>query len=52
MQANNVSSSFRIALMQGGFWGRSFVFAKNEKKSPDELLARRNLTFSVEKDLL
>jgi len=52
MQTNNISSSLRIALMQGGCSGPSLGLALDEKKITDELFTRPNLTFLVEKDLL
>lgn len=52
LQANNISSPLRIALMQGGCSGPSLGLALDEEKPTDELFARQNLTFLVEKDLL
>lgn len=52
MQANNISSSLRVALMQGGCSGPSLGLALDEEKPTDELFSRQNLTFLVEKDLL
>ncbi len=52
LQANNISSSLRIALMQGGCSGPSLRLALDEEKPTDELFARQKLTFLVEKDLL
>lgn len=52
MKANNISSSLRVALMQGGCSGTSLGLALDEEKPTDELFARQNLTFLVEKDLL
>ncbi|MFT5699824.1 MAG: iron-sulfur cluster assembly protein [Desulforhopalus sp.] len=52
MQVNNISSSLRIALMQGGCSGPSLGLALDEEKPTDELFAQQNLTFLVEKDLL
>ena len=52
MKDNNISSSLRVALMQGGCSGPSLGLALDEKKSEDELFERQNLTFLVAKDLL
>lgn len=52
MQANNLSSSLRVAPMQGGCSGPSLGLALDEEKPTDELFDRQNLTFLVEKDLL
>ncbi len=52
LQANNISSPLRLALMQGGCSGSSLGLALDEKKQTDELFTRQNLTFLVEKDLL
>lgn len=52
MQANNISSSLRIALMQGGCSGPSLGLALDEQKPTDELFAQLDLKFLVDKDLL
>ncbi|TKB27552.1 iron-sulfur cluster assembly accessory protein [Desulfopila sp. IMCC35006] len=52
LQANNISSSLRVAVMQGGCSGPSLGLALDEEKPTDELFKRQNLTFLVEKDLL
>ncbi len=52
MKANNISSSLRVALMQGGCSGPSLGLALDEEKPMDEVFEREGLTFLVEKDLL
>lgn len=52
MQANNISSSLRVAVMQGGCSGPCLGLALDEKKPTDELFEQQSLTFLVEKGLL
>ncbi|TKB07122.1 IscA/HesB family protein [Desulforhopalus sp. IMCC35007] len=52
MQVNNISSSLRVALMQGGCSGPSLGLALDEEKATDELFAKEKLTFLIAKDLL
>ncbi|BHH85613.1 IscA/HesB family protein [Desulforhopalus sp. 52FAK] len=52
MKDNNISSSLRIALMQGGCSGPSLGLALDEKKPGDELFEEQTLTFLIEKHLL
>ena len=52
MQVNNITSSLRVALMQGGCSGPSLGLALDEEKATDELFTQEKLTFLVEKDLL
>jgi iron-sulfur cluster assembly accessory protein len=51
-KANNISSSLRIAMMQGGCSGPSLGLALDEEKPTDELFEQQSLTFLVEKALL
>ncbi len=52
MKANNITSSLRVALMQGGCSGPALGLALDEEKPTDESFARQTLTFLVEKSLL
>jgi HesB-like selenoprotein len=52
MKANNISSSLRVALMQGGCSGPSLGLALDEEKETDESFVKQDLTFLVEKSLL
>ena len=52
LKENNISSSLRVALMQGGCSGPSLGLALDEEKTTDELFNLEHLTFIVEKNLL
>lgn len=52
IKENNVTSSLRVALMQGGCSGPSLGLALDEKKSDDKLFEEQNITFLVDKGLL
>jgi iron-sulfur cluster assembly protein len=52
MKSNNISSSLRVALMQGGCSGPALGLALDEEKATDKSFDKRDLTFLVEKNLL
>ena len=52
LKANNITSSLRVALMQGGCSGPALGLALDEEKPTDELFNLENLTVLVEKSLL
>ena len=52
LKSNNISSSLRVALMQGGCSGPSLGLALDEQKATDETFDRQDLTFIVEKSLM
>jgi len=52
LKSNNISSSLRVALMQGGCSGPSLGLALDEQKATDEAFNRQDLMFLVEKSLL
>lgn len=52
LKENNISSSLRVALMQGGCSGPSLGLALDEKKETDESYDFQGLTLLVEKSLL
>ncbi len=52
LQQNNVDSSIRIALMQGGCSGSALGLALDSKKDTDETFTKEDLQFIVKKELL
>lgn len=52
MKENNISSSLRIFLNQGGCSGPALSLALDEANSEDDLFEQNNLKFLIEKDLL
>ncbi len=52
MESNNISSSLRVALMQGGCSGPALGLALDDVKETDESFVKKDLTFLVEKGLL
>ena len=52
MKSNNISSSLRLAVMQGGCSGPALGLALDEVKETDESFVKEDLTFLVEKGLL
>lgn len=52
LKENKISSSLRIALMQGGCSGPSLGLALDEKKVTDEVHVSQGLTLLVDKSLL
>lgn len=52
MKSNNLSSSLRVAVMQGGCSGPALGLALDETKDTDESFVKEDLTFLVEKGLL
>ncbi len=52
MQANNIESALRVALMQGGWSGPSLGLALDEPKSDDKVFENDSLQFLVEEGLL
>lgn len=52
MKSNNLSSSLRVAVMQGGCSGPALGLALDEVKDTDESFVKEDLTFLVEKGLL
>ncbi|BHH82422.1 IscA/HesB family protein [Desulforhopalus sp. 52FAK] len=52
LKENNITSSLRIAVMQGGCSGPSLGLALDEKKDNDELFNCEGLALLVEKSLL
>jgi iron-sulfur cluster assembly protein len=49
---NNLSSSLRVFVQQGGCSGPSLALALDEKKLEDEVYTNQEITFLVEKSLL
>lgn len=52
LKDNNISSSLRVAVMQGGCSGPALGLALDEKKATDESFDYKGLTVLVEKSLL
>jgi len=52
LKTNNISSSLRVALMQGGCSGPALGIALDELKETDQSFEREDLTFLIEKSLL
>ena len=52
MKTNNLSSSLRVAVMQGGCSGPALGLALDDGKETDESFVKEDLTFLVEKGLL
>jgi len=52
LQANNINSSLRVALMPGGCSGPALGLALDEKKEGDEQFDKDAISFLVEKALL
>lgn len=52
LKENNISSSLRVAVMQGGCSGPALGLALDEKKETDESFVFQGLTLLVEKNLL
>jgi len=52
MQANNISSPLRVALLPGGCAGQTLGLALDEEKATDESFKKNEITFLVEKILL
>jgi iron-sulfur cluster assembly accessory protein len=52
MKENNITSSLRVFITQGGCSGPALALALDEQKPEDELFKNQELTFLVEKDLL
>lgn len=52
MKSNNLSSSLRVAVMQGGCSGPALGLALDDVKETDESFVKKDLTFLVEKSLL
>jgi iron-sulfur cluster assembly accessory protein len=52
LKDNNISSSLRIAVMQGGCSGPTLGLALDEEKETDESFGSQGLTLLVEKSLL
>ncbi len=52
MKLNNISSSLRVAVMQGGCSGPALGLAIDDVKEADESFVKQDLTFLVEKGLL
>jgi len=52
LKSNNISSSLRVVLMQGGCSGPALGLALDDVKETDESFVKKDLTFLVEKGLL
>ena len=52
MQANNIESALRVALMQGGWSGPSLGLALDEPKDSDKVFENDTLKFLVEDSLM
>lgn len=52
MQANNIESALRVALMQGGWAGPSLGLALDEPKDNDKVFENDTLKFLVEDSLM
>lgn len=52
MQENNMTSSLRVFIAQGGCSGPSLALALDEEKEGDEIFQKEKLVFLVEKALL
>lgn len=52
LQSNNISSSLRVAVMQGGCSGPALGLALDDQKETDESFVEQDLTFLVDKSLL
>lgn len=52
LQANNISSPLRVALLSGGCAGQRLGLALDEEKETDESFKKNEITFLVEKILL
>lgn len=52
MEQNNINSSLRVALMQGGCSGPSLGLALDEQKENDRIFENDGLKFLVEQGLL
>ncbi len=51
-QDNNVTSSLRVFVQQGGCSGPSLALALDEAKPEDEVYTNQEITFLVEKNIL
>lgn len=52
MQENNITSSLRVFVTQGGCSGPALALALDEEKQGDEVFQKADLVFLVEKTLL